>query len=112
MNDNKGIWADEYVGIYTADKKRLLKVPNVKRYQILEGCEETDKHAFDDCMMLECLYVPESYSVQAAEDTFNNMPNTVENFCHWDRPDTMGSGHFVIVTDYLTPSGLSSLHHS
>ena len=86
MNDNKGIWADEFVGIYTADKKRLLKVPNVKRYQILEGCEETDKHAFDDCMMLECLYVPESYSVQAAEDTFNSMPNTVENYCHWDRP--------------------------
>ena len=80
------IWTDEVGGVYTADKKRLLKVPNVKRYQIIEGCKETDEHAFDDCKALECLYVPESYSEQAAEDTFNSMPFTVGNFCQWDRP--------------------------
>ena len=45
-----------------------------------------DDHAFDDCKELECLYIPESFSEQAAEDTFNNMPSTVDNFCQWDRP--------------------------
>ena len=82
----KSMWTDEFGGVYTADKKRLLRVPNVKRYRIAEGCEETDEHAFDDCKMLESLYVPESYSEQAAEDTFNKMPSTVDNFCRWDRP--------------------------
>lgn len=79
-------WEDEFGGVYTADKKRLLRVPNVKRYRIVEECEKTDKDAFEGCRMLECLYVPESFSEQAAEDTFNSMPFTVGNFCHWDRP--------------------------
>lgn len=79
-------WTDEFGGVYTADKKRLLRVPDVKRYRIEEGCEETDEHAFDDCKELECLYVPESYSEQAADDTFNLMPSSVDIFCRWDRP--------------------------
>jgi hypothetical protein len=86
MNENKGTWADGFGGVYTADKKRLLRVPDVKRYRIAEGCEETDEHAFDDCKELECLCVPESFTEQAAEDTFNSMPSTVDNFCRWDRP--------------------------
>ena len=79
-------WIDEFGDVYTADKKRLLKVPDVKRYRIAEGCEETDEHAFDGCKVLESLYVPESFEDQAAEDMFNNMPISVGNFCHWDRP--------------------------
>ena len=83
---NKEAWIDELGGVYSADRKRLLKVPDVKRYQIVEGCEQTDEHAFDDCKELESLYVPESFGDQAAEDMFNNMPISVGNFCHWDRP--------------------------
>ena len=82
----KSTWTDEFGGVYTADKKLLLRAPNVKRYRIVEGCEETDEHAFDDCKELECLYVPESFSEEAAENTFSNMPSTVDNFCQWDRP--------------------------
>ena len=82
----KSVWTDGFGGVYTADKNKLLRAPNVKRYRIVEGCEETDEHAFDDCKELECLYIPESFSEQAAEDTFNNMPSTVDNFCRWDRP--------------------------
>lgn len=77
---------DEYGGVYTNDGMCLLKCPNVKRYRIAEGCEEVDKKAFDECKVLECLYIPESFSNAAAEDTLNNMPYTVGNFCHWDRP--------------------------
>ena len=83
---NKAVWIDELGGVYSADRKRLLKVPDVKRYQIVEGCEQTDEHAFDDCKELESLYVPESFGDQAAEEMFNNMPISVGNFCHWDRP--------------------------
>lgn len=36
MKDNEDIWADIFGGIYTADKKRLLKVPDVIRYRIVE----------------------------------------------------------------------------
>lgn len=80
------LWTDESGGVYSADRKQLLRVPNVKRFRISEGCEETDEGAFEGCKVLGSLYVPESYCVQAAEDTFNNMPFTVGNFCQWDRP--------------------------
>lgn len=82
----KDSWTDEFGGVYTADKKRLLKVPNVKRYRIAEGCEEIYEHAFDDCKALESLYVPESWKDLEAEDILKCMPTTVDNFCHWDRP--------------------------
>ena len=80
------VWTDEFGGVYTADKKKVLRVPNVKRYKITEGCEETDEKAFEGCSLLEVLYIPESFSEQAAEEAFQNMPSTVNNFCHWDRP--------------------------
>lgn len=86
MFEDVDSWMDEYGGVYTANKKRLLRVPNVKRYRIVEGCEETDKGAFEGCEVQECLYVPESCSEQAAKDTFNSMPFTVSNFCQWVEP--------------------------
>lgn len=86
MKEVLEMFTDEYGSVYTADKKRLLKVPDLKRYRIAEGCEEADEHAFDGCKVLGSLYVPLSYSEQAAENTFNSMPFTVGNFCHWDRP--------------------------
>ena len=80
------VWTDEFGGVYTADKKKVLRVPNVKRYRVAEGCERVDENAFEGCSLLEVLYVPESFSEQAAEEAFQNMPSTVTNFCHWDRP--------------------------
>ena len=76
----------EDVDIYINDGKRLLKCPNVKRYRIEEGCEEVDEKAFENCKILECLYLPYTMGDKAVEDTLNNMPFTVENFCVWDRP--------------------------
>lgn len=80
------VWTDEFGGVYTADKKKVLRVPNVKRYRVAEGCERVDENAFEGCSLLEVLYVPESFSEQAAEEAFQNIPSTVTNFCHWDRP--------------------------
>ena len=71
---------------YSNDGKLLLKCPNVIRFRIAEGCESTDEHAFDDCQMLESLYIPMSYSEEEADRTFNIMPESVDNFCAWDRP--------------------------
>lgn len=77
---------DEYNGVYSADGKRLLKCPNVKRYRIQEGCEQTDEYAFDGCDKLVVLYLPYTFSEDEADKTLNNMPITVGNFCVWDRP--------------------------
>lgn len=84
--DNKKMWTDSFGGIYTADKKRMLKVPNVKRYRIVEGCEETDEHAFDECKVLESLYMPVSYSEEEVDKTLSIMPESVDNVCAWDKP--------------------------
>lgn len=78
--------ADEFSGLYSTDKKRLLKVPNVRRFRIAEGCEATDEHAFDDCQMLECLYIPSSYSEEEVDRTIDIMPESVDCVCAWDRP--------------------------
>ena len=86
MNKKNGTWADGLGGVYTADKKRLLKVPDVKRYRIAEGCEDLDEHAFDDCKVLESLYMPLSYPIEAINKTAELMPESMDNFCVWDRP--------------------------
>lgn len=72
--------------LYSTDGKRLLKCPNVKRYRIAEGCEETDEHAFDECDKLEALYMPYTFSEAEVDKTLNLMPETVGNVCAWDRP--------------------------
>ena len=79
-------WIDGLGGVYTADRKRLLKVPDVKRYRIVEGCEETDEHAFDECKVLESLYMPVSYSEEEVDKTLSIMPESVDNVCAWDKP--------------------------
>lgn len=76
----------EYDSIYSDDKKRLQKSPNVKRYRIAEGCEEIDEHAFDDCKMLEVLYIPYTISEDEVDKTLSIMPESVDNVCVWDRP--------------------------
>lgn len=77
---------DEFEGEYSCAGKRLLKVPNVKRFRIAEGCEEVDARAFDDCEDLECLYFPQSMSDEAVEFTIDNLPNAIGHICVWDRP--------------------------
>lgn len=77
---------NEKDAIYSDDKKRLLKCPNVKRFQIAEGCEEVDAKAFVGCKVLESLYLPYTILDDDVEATLNNMPYTVGHFCVWDRP--------------------------
>ena len=33
----KSVWTDGFGGVYTADKNKLLRVPDVKRYRIVGG---------------------------------------------------------------------------
>lgn len=86
MKDNKDTWMDKSGGVYASDGKLLLKSPNVKRFRIAEGCEEVDEHAFDDCKILEVLYMPYTMSEEEVDRTLNLMPESVENICAWDRP--------------------------
>lgn len=82
----KPIWTDEQSGIYSNDKKRLLRAPDVKRYRIAEGCEVVDDHAFEGCKILEVLYMPYTMSEEEVDKTLNIMPESVDNVCAWDRP--------------------------
>ena len=84
--ENKKTWTDGFGGLYSADRKRLQKVPDVKRYCIREGCEAVDEHAFDGCDHLEVLYMPYTFSEEEVDKTLNMMPETVDNVCAWDRP--------------------------
>ena len=77
---------DGWGGVYSADRKRLLRVPNLKRYQVLEGCEGADEHAFDDCVDLDALYMPASFSEEVADEVLNRLPCFPGNICLWDRP--------------------------
>ena len=79
-------WTDEFGGVYTVDKKKVLRVPNVKRYKIAEGCEEVDKDAFEGCEILEGLYLPQSFSEEAAKEAFCIMPISVDCLHHWTSP--------------------------
>ena len=88
MTNKNGMekWIDEFGGVYTADKKKMLRAPNVKRYKIAEGCEEVDKDAFEGCEIMEGLYLPQSFSEEAAKDAFCIMPISVDCLHHWTAP--------------------------
>lgn len=79
-------WTDKHSGVYSTDHKRLLRCPNVRRYQITEWCEEVDEHAFEGCTMLESLYVPYTLCDEEFDRVMDFMPDSVGNICHWDRP--------------------------
>lgn len=51
-------FTDEQGAIFSADRKRLLRAPNIKRYMIPEGTESIADDAFRGCRRLECVYVP------------------------------------------------------
>ena len=80
------LWKDKLGSIYSVDKKQLLKAPNVKRFQIAEGCEVVDARAFDNCEDLVCLYFPQSMSDEAVAFTIDNLPYSIGHICVWDRP--------------------------
>lgn len=82
------VWADENGGLYTADKKKVLRVPNVPRYRIKEGCERVDEKAFVGCDQLQSLYVPYTFTNEAFEALMESdvTGNDIDNICHWDRP--------------------------
>lgn len=51
-------FTDEYGGIYTADRKTLLRCPDVKWYRVAEGTELIDLDAFHHCPILEEVELP------------------------------------------------------
>ena len=71
---------------YSEDGKILLKCPNVARYRIKEGCERVDEKAFVGCPQLKKLYVPYTFTEEAAIRTFELLPTSVDNFVAWNRP--------------------------
>ena len=72
--------------MYSDDGKILLKCPNVRRYRIEDGCEHVDDRAFEECDLLEILYIPETFSSDEVDKIIDIAPDSVEGFCVWDRP--------------------------
>ena len=77
---------DVFKGEYSCAGKRLLKAPDAKRFRIAEGCEEVAKDAFERCEIMEGLYLPQSFSEEAAKDAFCIMPISVDCLHHWTAP--------------------------
>ena len=54
----QNVWTDKYGAIYTPNRKRLLKGPDCKQYEILEGTEEIDTRAFAQNESIEYVAMP------------------------------------------------------
>ena len=52
MMENNNVYIDECGGLYTHDRKVLLKAPNIPRYQVREGTEHIAKDALMGCRNL------------------------------------------------------------
>ena len=114
-DDLANAWIDGYGAYYSADRKRLLKVPNINDYYILEGTIVIGDDAFRGCERLRCIIIPDSV-IQIGNDAFRDcerlldidIPNSVtqigtrafrgcRNICIIDIPDfitQIGDGLF------------------
>ena len=82
-------WTDEQGGVYSADRKTLLKCPNVKWYRVAEGTEHLDPHAFRDCSLLQELELPYTME-EMGEDYWQSdiseeeyEQKVIEKECDW-----------------------------
>ena len=83
----KYAWADEFGVKYSADKKRLIKVPrDIEEYVINRETEVICDRAFDLCTKLKFISIPDgvikvgnnSFS-DCYELTYVSFSNTIEN---------------------------------
>ena len=65
-NDSINTWKDEYGVVYSLNRKRLIRANpslGLVSYNILDGTEIIEEHAFDFCHSLNEIDLPESLSV-------------------------------------------------
>ena len=58
----RNVWTDRYGAIYSLNRKRLLKGPCSKRYEVIEGTEEIDDRAFGHNKSLVTVVIPNTVS--------------------------------------------------
>ena len=58
MIKNENTFTDECGAVYSADKKTLIKCPNVERYRVAEGATHLAPFAFCDCSFLQEIELP------------------------------------------------------
>ena len=84
--DLKKIWSDEFGAVYSRDKKRLLKCPKIRMYNIKVGTKVIADQAFKGCTELQEVQIPTSVRLigsQAFSCCFKleklEIPNSVES---------------------------------
>ena len=60
VEDFENTWLDEYGAIYSRDKKRLLKCPQIRAYNIKSGTKVIVNQAFKECTELQEVHIPTS----------------------------------------------------
>jgi len=78
-------WIDEQGGIYTADRKMLLRCPNVAWYRVREGTEFIDADAFHHCPMLEEVELPYTLKHEGELTDLYENDITDEEYEEWER---------------------------
>ncbi len=76
IDDIRGVIEDEYGGIYSLDRKRLLKFEGeyLDTYKIKEGTVSIGNRAFLDCKSLKQIIIPESVK-KIGKNAFENCSN-------------------------------------
>lgn len=65
--DLKNIWSDEFGAVYSKDKKRLLKCPKIRVYNIKVGTKVIADQAFKGCTELQEVKIPTSVELIGAQ---------------------------------------------
>lgn len=89
-------WIDAQGGVYSADRKTLLKCPNVKWYRVAEGTEQIGADAFHHCPRLEEVEFPYTlaFSYEKLFERFEDDITEEDRAAwskyedtHWERDD-------------------------
>ena len=104
------IWPDEFGAIYSKDKKRLLKCPKIKKYNIIMGTKVIADQAFKGCTEIQEVQIPTSVEfigAHAFDSCWNlerlEIPNSVKY---------IGKGCFAdcsSLTEIRIPEGITKL---
>ena len=109
--DIENAWEDEYGAKYSTDKKRLLKVPHINDYYILEGTLVIGDDAFRSCERLRDIIIPDSVT-KIGDGAFHGC-SSLQTIIFSKSLTQIGTGAFrgcrnldcIVIPDFVTQIG-------